>query len=142
MIKNLKDYFFPEYESYLLSMSYEKLEQNTGEEETVLNCTDRIQVDITNDEEVQIVVTRSLQFHPEEIFELKVAYGTTLKFIPEKKDEHNWYNIDLAKEFRNNGEFVTGELMSWISLQIAQITAKIGKSPLILPPMIAQSVQE
>ena len=42
----------------------------------------------------------------------------------------------MAEEFRENGDFVINELMSRITLMIAQITASFGQVPLILPPLI------
>ena len=55
----------------------------------------------------------------------------------ERKEEYDWDKINLAEEFRENGEFVLGNLMSRISLLIAEITSSFGQIPLILPPAIA-----
>ena len=41
-------------------------------------------------------------FDPEEIFNLSVSFGVDLKFN-ERKAEHDWMNINLAEEFRENG---------------------------------------
>ena len=48
----------------------------------------------------------------------------------------------MAEEFRDNGKFVTDNLMSRISLMIAQITSSYGQSPLILPPVVAKNSDE
>lgn len=141
MIKNLIEYFQPEQEFYLQNISYNRLEKNEQEKHT-LNCFDNIQVD-KSENEVRITVTRSLKFDPEELFSLNVSFGAVLKFVLERKNEYDWNKINLAEEFKNNGEFVTGNLMSRISLLIAQITSSFGQQPIVLPPSVAQeSVDE
>ena len=47
-------------------------------------------------------------------------------------------NINLADEFRKNGDFVTIQLMSRITLLIAEITSSFGQQPLILPTALAK----
>ena len=85
----------------------------------------------------KLTITLSLYFDPEEIFELSLSYGAILKIKKERKEEYDWDKINLAEEFRENGEFVLGNLMSRISLLIAEITSSFGQIPLILPPAIA-----
>lgn len=101
-----------------------------------MNCIDNIDVDI-NQDIVKLTVKRVLKFEPEEIFELSVSYGATLKIKKEKKQDYDWNKIDLAEEFRENGQFVLGNLMNRISLLIAEITSSFGQEPLILPPVIS-----
>lgn len=140
MIKNLSDYFFPEQEFYLQDAKYSKLEKVGNQEEHSLNCIDNIQVDVNIKLGVRVTVTRTLKFDPQELFELSVSFGALLKFVPEKKDELEWNKINLAEEFKNNGQFVTGNLMGRISLLIAQITSSFGQPPIILPPKIAGTI--
>lgn len=84
-----------------------------------------------------MTVNRVLKFDPEEIFELSVSYGAILKFKHEKKEDYDWNNINLAEEFRENGQFVLANLMNRISLLIAEITSSFGQTPLVLPPSVA-----
>lgn len=140
MISNLADYFLPEQEFYLHSISYERIEKSIDDEKHSLNCIDNIQADVYNKEKVRIIVTRTLNFEPEEMFSLSVSFGAILKFNHQKCDDYDWHNINVADEFKNNGGFVTRNLMSRISLQIAQITSSFGQMPLILPPEVAQNV--
>lgn len=137
MIKNLSEYFLPEHEFYLHKIVYNRLDNVTPEIAVPLNCADNINVEISNND-VKIIVTRSLYFDPEEIFRLSVAFGANLKFDSKKVNEYNWNDINLAEEFRENGEFVTDNLMSRISLLIAQITSSFGQQPLLLPPTVAK----
>ena len=81
-----------------------------------------------------------MAFDPEKIFALSVSFGMDLKFN-ERKGEHDWQNVNLAEEFRENGDFVTAQLMSRISLLIGQITSSFGQQPLILPTGLAKKAQ-
>ena len=56
-----------------------------------------------------------------------LSYGAILKIKKERKEEYDWDKINLAEEFRENGEFVLGNLMSRISLLIAEITSSFGQ---------------
>lgn len=137
MITNLADYFLPEQEFYLQNITYDRIENTTNSENHTLNCLDNISVD-TNDEAVKITVTRTLKFEPEELFSLTVSFGAILKFNPQNKSEYKWREINMAEEFRYNGDFVIGNLMQRITLQIAQITSSFGQSPIILPPSVSK----
>ena len=138
MIRNLSEYFKPELEIFLDTVSYKKIENlnNKCEQELSLLCQDNLKV-MTNEDGVRIIVTRTLMFEPEELFALNVSFGADLKFN-ERKAEHEWTEINLAEEFGEHGDFVTAQLMSRISLLIGQITASFGQQPLILPSVIAK----
>lgn len=136
MIKNLADYFLPQQEYYLEEISYNRIDKQGSASEYSLNCIDKIDVEI-NDDFVTILVKRTLQFEPNEIFELTISFGSILKFHPDMKNDYDWEKIDLAEEFKQNGQFVLGNLMNRISLLIAEITASFGQPPFILPPRIA-----
>lgn len=141
MINNLSEYFKPEQEIFLDTVHYKRIENlyNGVRHEFALLCQDNVKA-TANDEGVRIIVTRSLVFDPEEIFNLSVSFGVDLKFN-ERKAEHDWMNINLAEEFRENGDFVTAQLMSRISLLIGQITSSFGQQPLILPAVLAKKCQ-
>lgn len=138
MICNLQEYFKPEQEIFLDTINYRRIENsgNELEQEVALLCQDNIKASV-NDEGVRIIVTRSLVFEPEKIFVLSVSFGAELKFN-NRKSEQDWMKINLAEEFRQNGDFVTTQLMSRISLLIGQITSSFGQQPLILPTMLAK----
>ena len=138
MIRNLSEYFKPELEIFLDTVSYKRIEKlnNNCEQELSLLCQDNLKV-MTNEDGVRIIVTRTLMFEPEELFALNVSFGADLKFN-ERKAEHEWTEINLAEEFGENGDFVTAQLMSRISLLIGQITASFGQQPLILPSVISK----
>lgn len=76
------------------------------------------------------------------MFCLSVAFGADLKFDPQKVNDYNWHEINLAEEFRDNGKFVTDNLMSRITLLIAQITSSFGQPPIVLPSSVAKPDNE
>ncbi|MBQ9609312.1 MAG: hypothetical protein IJV15_07720 [Lachnospiraceae bacterium] len=137
MINNLVDYFLPEQEFYLERITYNRLDKSPDIEEYLLNCTDRIKVENNNDY-VRIMLERKLRFDPEEVFELSISFGAVLKFNDEKKHEHNWNEINLSEEFRENGEFVIHNLIARITLLVAEITSSYGQTPFIVPSQIVK----
>jgi hypothetical protein len=140
MIKNLINYFDPVQEIFLDAVNYNKA--NTQSEkintEFTLLCHDNIKVDLY-DEGVRIIIMRTLTFEPDEVFNLSVSFGAYLKFNA-KKSEHEWSSINLAEEFRSNGDFVTAQLMNRITLLIGQITSSFGQNPIITPPTLAKKI--
>jgi hypothetical protein len=138
MIKNLSDYFYSEQEFYLDNLSYNRFEKSENVSEYSLNCTDNIQATLLP-EQVRIIITRTVQFDPCDIFKLSVSFGAILRFKEDKKSDYDWDSINLANEFKENGGFVTDNLMTRISLLISEITASYGQPPIVLPPRIASS---
>ena len=62
-----------------------------------------------------------------------------LQFDLQRVNEYDWNEVNLAEEFRANGDFVISNLMSRITLLIAQITSSYGQQPLVLPPVISKA---
>ena len=138
MISNLADYFETEQEFYLDKIVYNRLDNKQQPEVYSLNCFDNIEVHV-NADIVKLTVRRVLKFDPEDVFELLVSYCSILKLKKEKMEDYDWNSINLVEEFRQNGQFVLGNLMNRISLLIAEITSSYGQEPLILPPAIGIS---
>lgn len=138
MIENLQEYFCPEMRIFLDVVNYKRIEEHCTErkQEISLLCQDNVNVSV-NEDGVRVIVTRSVIFDPNEIFTLSVSFGADLKFT-DRKLEYEWKDLDLAQEFMENGDFVTAQLMSRISLVIGEITSSFGQQPLILPAVIAK----
>lgn len=138
MIKNLSEYFKPEKEIFLDTINYKRIENlnRNIKGEVALLCEDNIKA-TANDKGVRIIVTRSLTFDPKELFSLTVSFGPDLKFN-ERKTEYDWFDVNLAEEFRENGDFITIQLMNRITLLIGEITSSFGQQPFILPPNLAK----
>ena len=85
---------------------------------------------------IKITLKRELKFDPNQLFNISISFCAVLNFNPEKKEEIDWHSLNLTNEFQNNGQFVLQNLMSRISLLIAQITSSYGQTPVILPPVV------
>lgn len=134
MIENLADYFESEHEYYLQQINYKRLDSEPDTNYS-LDGIDIINTDVSNNT-VFITATRKFTFEPEGIFEIEVSFGAILTLAKEKQNDLDWENINLAEEFKENGDFVLSNLMSRISLLIAQITSSFGRQPLITPPNV------
>lgn len=137
MIANLVEYFDSSQEIFLEKISYKKIDEIKENEnlEVSLLCEDNVEASIMEDK-LKVVITRSLKFDPEVLFSMSVAFGAVLRFNT-KKSEIDWNNVDISKEIVENGEFITLQLVSRISLIIGEITSSFGQQPLILPPKLA-----
>lgn len=135
-MENLAQYFKNENQIYLKGINFERLDMipQPANGEITLNCTDNIVATVKDTEGVELVLTRKLSLVPKQIFELEISFGADLQFDEEKAKEINWREINLADEFRDNGNFVLSNILSRISLLIAQITSSFGQPPLVIPP--------
>lgn len=137
MISNFSECFLSEQEFYLDKIFYNRIEKNETTQEYLLNCIDNLETTV-KEEKVNLTVRRTVRFEPKEIFELTVSFGVVLKIKKEKLEEYDWSTINLAEEFQANGNFVLDNIMSRITMLIADITSSYGQNPIIVPPVIAQ----
>lgn len=135
MIKDLMNCFENEQQYYLDKIEYSRIEDDFRQNQHTLLCNDNITVNVNN-EYVEVKLKRTLSFRPEALFYLSVTFGSILKIDASAKEKYNWKELDLAEEFKENGQFVLDNLMARISLLIGQITSSFGLQPLILPPHI------
>ena len=135
MISNLYEYFEPQQEYYLENISYNKLNNIPNVIEYAINVVDNVDVNLL-EEGVEVIVGRKIFFDPNGVFELTVSFGANLHFNEEKKNEYNWDEINIENEFIKYGDFVIGNLISHISMLIANITASFGQPPMMLPPKL------
>ena len=140
MLNNLSQYFLPEYEFYLEEIKYNRLSASEKDNDNLI-CKDTLSADLI-DTGVRLLITRNLAFEESQLFDLSVSYGAVLTFDESRSTEINWNELDLAREFKDNGGFVLSNLMSRISLLIAQITSSFGQMPLVLPPVIPENDSE
>ena len=132
MIKNLSEYFEPEYQYYLNSINYTKLDSELPISALKMDGEDRIEVQVL-DKKVKLTLTRNIGFKPEGLFSLNVSFGAILTFKEDKIHEYDWNTINLADEFIHYGGFVLGNLISRITLLVGQITSSFGQPPIFLP---------
>lgn len=135
MIKDLINCFEDEQQYYLDKIEYSRIEDGLQLNQHKLLCNDNITVNV-NGEYVEVKIKRTLTFEPEALFYLSVSFGSILKINDSSKGKYEWTELNLAEEFKENGQFVLDHLLARISLLIAQITSSFGQQPLILPPQI------
>ena len=133
MIDNLSDCFNKEYQFYLESINFHRIEADNPSNQIQLNCEDHVKSSVSN-RTVNLNLTRTVSFTPENLFSLAITFGAILTIKEDKYQDYDWKTINLADEFRHNGNFVMDNLMSRITLLIAEITSSFGQHPLILPP--------
>lgn len=135
MISNLNEYFASKYEFYLDEVTYRRKSAPDSASNLTLNCHDNYRAEVKGSS-VVLTITRHLSFDQEALFELIVSFGAILTFNAEKAAEYDWNKIDLAEEFKNNGDFVTANLTNRITFLVGAITSSYGQAPIILPPII------
>ena len=133
MLENLASYFEPTHEFYLNSISYERNKEGILQDVKDLVCVENVGVTL-KDDTLTVILQRTLKFNPSNIIELTVSFGADLIFLKSKKGEVDWEKLNLAEEFRDNGDFVLANLAARISLLIGEITASFGQVPLMTPP--------
>lgn len=138
MIRNLSEFFEPEVDIFLDTVNYKRIEsiETGGDCSQLMLCQDNLKA-VVCEGNVRIVVTRRILFEPEGIFDLTVSFGADLSFN-ERKAEYDWSKINLTEEFRENGDFIIGQLMSRLSMLIGSITSSYGQPPLLLPALLAK----
>lgn len=135
---DLQKYFNSDYEFYLDQVHYNrKPTLNTSYQ---LKCTDEITASISDDSKsVNLIISRSLVFEPNEVFSMYVSFGANLKFKEDTYEEVDWSKVNISEEFKENGDFVTSNLSVRISTLIANITSSFGQPPILLPPAFVSS---
>lgn len=139
MERPLIEYFNPQHEYYLDNIEYKRIEIIPNQQNLSLSCTDNIRASAEQNG-VKLVVTRSLQFDPNGIFELVVSFGALLSFN-DLGNNVDWASVNLSDEFATQGEFVTSNLLNRMSLLIGQITSSYGQQPIILPGVMINNNQ-
>lgn len=127
-------YFLNDQQFFLNSINYKTIEETEQLSEYRMKCTDSITVDLDIERGMRVIFTRELSFEPEALFVLEVSYGAILTFNPDTKDEFDWKKTDLAKEVQTSGGFVLRNIISKVSLLIAEITASGSQVPIVTPP--------
>lgn len=136
MIQDLIKYFMPKYTFYLNSIEFNRIEDQAPVKDLVFTCTDTISADLKEDSKVEVILTRHVACEPKGLFDITVSFGAVLTLNPERIEDYQWKDINLAEEFTENGDFVISNLLNRITLLIGQITSAAGQSPLILPSSI------
>lgn len=137
MIDNLIECFESTYDFSLNHVEYKKVDKAVkGNCNLLVNNNISVKTDGMS---VKLLVTRTINFDPESLFELEATYEAVLRIKSEFVEKYNWKEIDLATEFIENGDFIMGNILNRISLLIANITASFGQTPFIIPPNLPEN---
>ena len=90
--KRLKNFFLPNYQTYLKEIEFKRLDNNTeGLQQINMNIMDDLDVNFEKEHKVGIVFSRQIIFKPSVLFTLKVSYGAILELYENIKRK----NCDL-----------------------------------------------
>ncbi len=132
-------YFLKECQIYLSHVDYDFLSQpNIGENK--LTIRDSVASYNVSDEKVKIEFSRSLDFGTAKVFNLRVVYAVILTKNPFSIQEVDWSTINVAEEFKRAKAPLAGNIMSRVSMLIAQITSVSGQVPIVTPPQLIKPV--
>ena len=136
MIMNMQDFFSPTYEYYLDKVNYAHKTKSSDNTAYTLNCADNISTRIVEDSKLQVTISRSLEFSPDDLYSLSVSFVVVLTILDGKKDELLSIK-ELSSELAKGGQFFLADIISRMSSLISNITASYGQPPVITPPVIA-----
>lgn len=125
------EYFKPERRIFLENISYETVKADGPRGPHKLGCRDTVVSHLIMPHGVKFVFNRRLSFEPEAIFVLSVSFAVFLTFRPEKRDEVDWKDVNLVKEFTAGFPGVLAELDARTSLLVGEITSAAGGVPII-----------
>lgn len=129
---NFKSYFLKERRVFLENINYETVKgENRNEGERRLGCRDTVVSQLISPVGVKIIFNRRLNFEPEAIFTLSVSFGVFMLFDPARRDEIDWNEVNIVKEFTKDCPEILTELTSRATLLTAQITSAAGNTPII-----------
>ena len=134
--KRLKNFFLPNYQTYLKEIEFKRLDNNTeGLQQINMNIMDDLDVNFEKEYKVGIVFSRQIIFQPSVLFTLKVSYGAILELY------ENIKNVDadkLKQELIYSNQEALTDIIARASQQISQISMSLGMSPIITQPFFIQ----
>lgn len=134
--KRLKNFFLPNYQTYLKEIEFKRLDNNTeGLQQINMNIMDDLDVNFEKEHKVGIVFSRQIIFQPSVLFTLKVSYGAILELY------ENIKNIDadtIKQELIHSNQEPLTDIIARASQQISQISMSLGMSPIITQPFFIQ----
>ncbi len=134
--KRLKNFFLPNYQTYLKEIEFKRLDNNTeGLQQINMNIMDDLDVNFEKEHKVGIVFSRQIIFQPSVLFTLKVSYGAILELY------ENIKNVDadtIKQELIHSNQEPLTDIIARASQQISQISMSLGMSPIITQPFFIQ----
>ena len=135
---NLKDYFSDSYEFMLSSANYQVKSAPIDPTNQKLMILDNIEVFRRSNHTIKVDFTRSVNFQPEQLFELSVKFSIFLSPKNTSIDLNQLSDSAIIESLTTGSSVITNNIMSRISLLIAQITSSFGQMPLSTAPLFLQ----
>jgi hypothetical protein len=128
--------FFENVKYSLENIHYKILKQAPQDEEISVEIKDKFEIENLSFEQIDLIVSRTIGFHPKCMFNLIVE--AKLK-LPLNQDDKKFIGTqeNLTKYTNDHIETIINRsnLMETISLLVSQITSSYGKVPIISPPV-------
>lgn len=131
---NFDEYFLRERKIFLENISYETVQSSKSEASRRLGCRDTVVAQLIMPAGVKFIFNRRLSFEPEALFTLSVSFGVFLRFDDARRDEVDWKEVNLVKEFTKSCPALLSELSARTTLLAAQITSSAGGVPIVASP--------
>lgn len=119
------------------SINYTHKQKTSDTTKYSLNCSDKLETKEISENKLQVSITRSLVFDPDDLYTLSVTYVAVLKFKADRKEELKALSDNLSKDLLNYGQFFMSNIMARMSLLISEITSSYGQPPVVTPPTTA-----
>lgn len=132
---NLKDYFSDSYEFMLSSANYQAKFGPIDPANQKLIVLDNIEVFHQENNIIKVDFTRTVNFQPEQIFELSVTFSIFLSAKNQSDNLKQLKDSDIIETLSVGTSPITTNIMSRMSLLIAQITSSFGQMPLSTAPL-------
>ncbi|NLO09277.1 MAG: hypothetical protein GX129_05340 [Clostridiales bacterium] len=131
---DFEKYFSLNQDLLLKQIDYKSIEVHDSPETAKLVCKDELEILKIDEEKIDLIFTRKLNFEPKCLYELTISFGFSLVFNQNNKLEVDWNKIDFVKELKDDQNVVLGNIISRVSLLISEITSCNGFIPIITPP--------
>lgn len=131
-------YFLKECQIFLSHLEYDFLSQ-PKQGENKLTIRDSVSAYDMAEDKVKIEISRSLDFGMGGVFDLRVVFGITLTKNPFSVNEIDWSQVNVAEEFKRSKAPLVGNIVSRMSMLIAQITSVAGQVPIVTPPQLIKA---
>lgn len=133
-------YFLKECQIYLSHVEYNFLSQ-PKQGENKLTIRDAMSSYDLAEDKVKIEISRALDFGMGGVFDLRVVFGITLTKNPFSINEVNWSSVNVVEEFKRSKIHLINNIISRISMLIAEITSVSGQVPIVTPPQLIKAPQ-
>lgn len=99
-----------------------------------VHLSDRATVLSKDDKMLKVLITRRINFEPQNLFAIEASYYVEHYLKEEFIGKINWGEYNIENELISNIDYFSDHQMNRLSLLIAQTLSSFGNSPIITPP--------